>query len=141
MSGKQILDALEWGSRTVPGEIGGFLQMSGLTYEIRVNVESGCQSDENGMFAWIEGERRVANVMVNGEPLDPEKTYTVAGIDYTLQDHGDGFTMFDGCKVLMERVKLDNQVLIDYITQTLEGTVGKQYADLYGQGRIVIVED
>ena len=140
-TGQQILDALEWGSRAVPGETGGFLQVSGLTYEIHVSVESGCQMDENGMFTGIEGERRVANVMVNGEPLDPEKTYTVAGIDYTLQDHGDGYTMFDGNKVVMERVKLDNQVLIDYITQTLDGTVGKAYADLYGQGRIVIVED
>jgi hypothetical protein len=38
-------------------------------------------------------------------------------------------------------VKLDNQVLIDYITETLGGVVGEEYADPYGQGRIVIVEE
>ena len=37
-------------------------------------------------------------------------------------------------------MKLDNQVLIDYITQTLGGEVGGDYVDLTGQGRIVIVE-
>lgn len=48
--------------------------------------------------------------------------------------------MFDGAPLLQDRVKLDNQVLIDYITQTLGGTIGEEYADPYGQGRITIVE-
>jgi hypothetical protein len=47
--------------------------------------------------------------------------------------------MFDGCKVLQESVKLDNQVLIDYITDTLGGVVGEGYENPYGQGRIVSV--
>ena len=47
--------------------------------------------------------------------------------------------MFKGCKVLQESVKLDNQVLIDYITQTLGGVVGEGYDKPYGQGRIVSV--
>ena len=53
---------------------------------------------------------------------------------------GDGFSMFEGAKVLQDRVKLDNQVLIDYITQTLGGVIGAEYEDPYGQGRIVITE-
>jgi hypothetical protein len=43
--------------------------------------------------------------------------------------------------VLLNSVKLDNQVLIDYITQTLGGTIGEEYEDLRGQGRIVIFEE
>ena len=54
-------------------------------------------------------------------------------------NNGDGYTMFDGCKVLQQSVKLDNQVLIDYITQTLGGVVGEAYENPYGQGRIVVV--
>ena len=84
-------------------------------------------------------ERRVRNVLVGGEPLDPEKIYTLASHDYQLLNHGDGYTMFDGCKVLQESVKLDNQVLIDYITQTLGGVVSDGYEEPYGQGRIVSV--
>ena len=141
VTGQQILDALEWGARAVPGENGGFLQVSGLTYEIHTYIESPCKQDENTLFAGIEGERRVQNVLVNGKPIDPKATYTLASHDYMLLNQGDGYSMFGGCKLLQDRVKLDNQVLIDYIVDTLGGTVGEQYDNPYGEGRIVIVEE
>ncbi len=140
VTGQQILDALEWGSRAVPGENGGFLQTSGLTYEINTQVESPCLEDENGMFAGIEGTRRVQNVMVGEEPIDPEKVYTLASHNYMLLEKGDGYTMFDGAEVLQDSVKLDNQVLIDYIVDSLNGVIGGDYADPYGQGRIKVLE-
>ena len=140
VKGQQILDALEWGARKVPGENGGFLQVSGLSYEIHSYLPDPCKADEAGLFTGIEGERRVQNVLVGGEPIDPEATYTLASHDYMLLNNGDGYTMFDGAKLLQDRVKLDNQVLIDYITQTLGGVIGEQYAELAGAGRIVIVE-
>lgn len=141
VTGQQILDALEWGARAIPGENGGFLQVSGLSYEIHSYIESPCKSDENSMFAGIEGERRVQNVLVDGKPIDPEATYTLASHDYMLLNNGDGYTMFDSAPLLQDRVKLDNQVLIDYITETLEGVIGEEYEDLTGEGRIVIVEE
>ena len=140
-SGQQILDALEWSSRAVPGELGVFMQPAGLSYEIHTYIEDPCTSDSEGMFTGIEGERRVKNVMVGEEPIDPEEMYTVASTDYVLLNHGDGITMFDGCKVLQNAVKLDNQVLIDYITGTLKGKIDTGYEDLTGQGRIVIVDE
>ena len=140
VSGQQILDALEWSARAVPGENGGFLQVSGLTYEIHSYIESSCVSDENSMFVGIEGERRVKNVLVGGVPIDPEATYTLASHNYMLLEHGDGFTMFDGANVLQNCVKLDNQVLIDYITESLGGVIGPEYEQLTGEGRIVIFE-
>ncbi len=139
VSGRQILDALEWGARSLPGESGGFLQVSGLSYEIRSDVKSPCISDQNGMFVRVEGERRVQNVLVGGVPIDPDRTYTLASHDYMLLDKGDGFTMFTGAPLILNRVKLDNQVLIDYIIGTLGGVIGAEYADPYGQGRIVII--
>ena len=36
---------------------------------------------------------------------------------------------------------LDNQVLINYLTGTLGGVVGEEYADPYGEGRIVAVPE
>ena len=140
-TGQQILDALEWGARNVPGENGGFLQVSGLTYEIHTYIESSCTADENGLFTGVDGEYRVKNVKVAGEDLDLTKTYTVASHNYMLKDGGDGFTMFQGCTLLQDEVKLDNQVLIDYITGTLEGVVGEAYANPYGEGRIVGVAE
>ncbi len=140
-TGQQILDALEWGARAVPEENGGFLHAAGLTYEIHTYLESSCTEDEFGRFTGVTGEYRVKNVMVGEEPLDPTRTYTLASHNYMLLERGDGFTMFDGCEVLQNAVKLDNQLLIDYITDTLGGVVGEEYADPYGQGRIVAVTE
>lgn len=139
--GQQILDALEWGAKTIPDEDGGFLQVSGLSYEIDASVKSGAQKDDKGMCTGFEGKRRVKNVKVGDNPIDPSKTYTVAGINYLLQENGNGITSFDGCKVVQNNQKLDNQILIDYITETLNGEIGDEYKDPYGQGRIVIHDE
>lgn len=139
-TGQQILDALEWGTRSIPDENGGFLQVSGLSYEVDSSIPSGCTMDDDGMFTGIIGDRRVKNVMVGDEPIDPDKTYTVGSLDYVLLKHGDGYTAFDGCEVIKDRVMLDNQLLIQYITDTLKGTVGDGYEDPTGQGRIHILE-
>lgn len=139
-TGQQILDALEWNSRAVPGETGGFLQVSGLTYEIHSYIESSVTSDDKGNFTGVTGEYRVKNVMVGGEPLDLEKTYTVASHNYMLKNGGDGTCMFMGCPLLIDESMLDNQVLINYITGTLGGVIGEAYADPFGEGRIVIVD-
>ena len=139
-TGQQILDALEFGAKDVPGEFGGFLQVSGLTYEIHTSVPSSVKLDEKGLFAGVEGEYRVKNVMVGDEPLDLEKIYTLASHNYMLQGQGDGYTIFEDNVYTQESVMLDNQVLITYITEGLNGVVGADYANPYGQGRIVAVE-
>ena len=81
------------------------------------------------------------NVLVGGEPIDPEGEYTLAGTNYTLRQNGDGQTAFDGAELLIECVAIDNQLLIDFITETLGGEIGGDYADPYGQGRITIMEE
>ena len=139
-TGQQILDALEFGAKDVPGEFGGFLQVSGLTYEIHTYLPSTVKMDEKRMFVGVEGEYRVKNVMVGGEPLDLEKIYTLASHNYMLQGQGDGYTIFEDNVYTQESVMLDNQVLITYITEGLNGVVGADYANPYGQGRIVAVE-
>ena len=139
--GQEILDALEMGARVVPEENGGFLQVAGLTYEIHTYVPNSVKLTDEGLFVAVEGEYRVKNVMVGGEPLDLTKTYTLASHNYMLKSAGDGFTMFQDNPLLLEDVMLDNQVLINYITQGLGGTVGEGYTDPYGQGRIVAVPE
>ena len=139
-TGQEILDALELGCSKLPAESGGFLHVSGMTYTIDLNVESTVKLDENGMFVSVEGERRVKDVTVGGEPLDPEKTYTLASHNYKLKDCGDGYSMFADNVFLQDSVMIDNQVLINYIVDVLGGTVGEEYADPYGQGRITIIE-
>ena len=140
VKGQSILDALEWSCASLPDEEGGFLQVSGLTFEADASIPSPCTTDENGLMNGISGDRRVSNVKVGDEPLDPEKSYTVAGNSYLLLKNGNGYTSFDDAKVVTNDAGLDNQLLIDYIVETLGGTVGDDYSNPYGQGRIVINE-
>ena len=138
LSGQQILDALEWGARSVPGQTGAFLHVSGLTYEIHADIPSSCTVTTDGVFASVDGEYRVKNVMVGEEPLDLNKTYTVSGMDFFMKYHGSGFGMMGEEEVILDEVKMDNQVVMDYITGELNGVVGEEYADPHGQGRIRI---
>lgn len=140
-TGQQILDALEWTSRKVPDENGGFLHVSGLTFEIHSYLPSTATNDDKGNFTGVTGEYRVKNVMVNGEPLDVNKTYTVASHNYMLKSGGDGTCMFMDDKLLLDEIKLDYQVVIDYILDTLGGVVGEEYAEIYPVERMVVVNE
>ena len=139
VTGQQILDALEWGVHKMPDEFGGFMQVSGMSYEIDMSVPSSCMADENGLFAGVDGERRVKNVMVGDKPIDPAGTYTLASDLYHITEQGDGFTMFSEENVV-RTVMVDNESVMKYIEETLNGVVGEEYADPYGHGRITAVE-
>lgn len=139
-TGQEILDALELGASALPGESGGFLQVAGLEYTVDLNVESSVKRDKENMFVSVDGDYRVKDVTVGGEPLDLEKTYTLASHNYMLKNGGDGYTMFMDNTLLQDSVMIDNQVLINYIVEKLGGTVGDDYSDPYGQGRITIIE-
>ena len=143
-TGQEILDALEFSVCNLPGESGGFLHVSGLKFTVDMNVDSTVVKSEKKEFVEVAGERRVRDVEVLQEdgtyaPIDPNKTYTLACHNYLLKDMGDGYTMFADNKFLSENVMLDNQVLINYIVEKLGGTVGSDYIDPYGQGRITII--
>ena len=143
-TGQQIVDALEHGVRNLPGENGGFFQVSGMTFEILVHYPSPVITDDQGAFLGIkEGEpRRIANVMINGEPIDLEKTYTVGGSNYILEDHGDGMKMFDNLNILDRSFPNDSMTLVKYIEDEdgLNGVIpATDYAEMYGVGRFIIL--
>lgn len=141
VKGQQIIDALELGAMYVGvAESGGFLQVSGLTYRIDSSVPSSVVVDNEGSFVEVKGVRRVSDVKVLNqktgayEPIDVNKTYTLAGHNYMLKNGGDGYSMFgiDNVNILKD------EVLMNYMSECLNGVVGEAYADPYGQGRIVI---
>lgn len=139
-TGQEILEALELGSKaTGESESGGFLQVAGLTYKINTFIPSPVKVDEKGMFVGLEGAHRVSEVMIDGKPLELDKTYTLASHDYMLKGSGDGYTMFKDNKFLQEEIMLDNQVLINYITESLKGVVGEEYKA--PKGRITIIKE
>lgn len=139
-TGQHILDALEMGVKDLPEDGGSFQQVSGMSFEIDMSIDSTVVVDDMGNFVEVSGERRVKNVLVDGQPIDPESIYTVASHNYLIKNGGGGLTMFMNDELLQDEVLLDSQVLINYIVNDLGGVVGEEYADPYGQGRIVFVE-
>ena len=135
-TGQDILDALEMGAREYPDASGGFLQVSGITYEIHSYLPSSVKIDENEAFIGVEGEYRVKNVTVNGEPLDLNKIYTLATNNYIIKNGGDGYNMFLDNELILDSISLDNAALITYMNDFLGGVIGEEYAE--PQGRITI---
>jgi 2',3'-cyclic-nucleotide 2'-phosphodiesterase (5'-nucleotidase family) len=107
LTGEQILAGLENGFSQVTEVAGRFPQISGMNVEVDLKQPPG---------------ERVKSVTVNGEPLDPAKTYTVATNDY-MAGGGDGYKSFIGAKNLIDPAgaQLMATQVIDYIAKN--GTV------------------
>ena len=168
VTGKQIQDALEFAARFAGEggkENGGFLHVAGATYEIHTDIPNTVQTDEKNV--WIgsaTGTPRVQNVKIYDKasgsylPLDPNKTYALAGMNYTLRNLGDGFAMFDGAELIKDYVSEDYLVMSTY-AMTFGGVDAEglphlatanspladypgyllNYEDPYGAGRINIL--
>ena len=126
VSGQTILDALEFGVRTLPAATSRFPQVSGITYKIDTSINSSVVVNENEMFQSVEGERRVYNVKINGTDLDVNKNYTIASHSFILGG-GDGYSMFSNCPIIQTAFGVDNEVLLNYIMFDLNGEIPSKY--------------
>lgn len=138
VSGQKIKDALEMGVKNYPEESGGFIHVSGLTYTVDSSVPSSVVLDEKRNFVSVDGEYRVRDIYVGEEPLDVNRTYTLASHNYWLKSGGDGMSMLMGCPILKDETVVDVDTITSYISEYLGGTVGEEYKDPRGQGRITI---
>ncbi len=154
-TGSEIADALELAYRVVEAnassdgeaiaEDGGFLQLSGLRVTIDTSIESTVDLDEKGSFVSVKGARRVTSIEVlqkdeNGEeryvPLVADQVYTVASIDYILQEGGDGYSIFTDNTFIDIGNKMEHQVVAQYLKSFAHATVPPAYAA--PEGRICI---
>ncbi len=144
VTGQQLIDVLEHGARECPDPIGGFFQVSGVTFEIHTYRETPVICDQLDNFIGMDEtkERRVQNVYVGDDPVDLGKTYTLAGSAYVLTQGGDGLTMLAGSKVLQQEALLcDSEMLIEYFIETLGGVISEDmYGNPDGDGRIAIID-
>lgn len=134
IKGKEILKMLEIGASSLPEENGSFMQISGITYTVDTSIPSSVKKDEKGMVVSIDGEYRVKNVLINNEPINLDKDYTLTSINYILKNMGEGIT-FEDSVLIMDDFMVDADALIAYI-QTVD--VDQLYANPYGDGRIII---
>ncbi|KAA9008247.1 bifunctional metallophosphatase/5'-nucleotidase [Histidinibacterium aquaticum] len=78
VTGQTMIDALENGVSQVEDGAGRFPQVAGMTFTADLSAEPGS---------------RISDVMVGGEPIDPEATYGVVSNNY-VRNGGDGYSMF-----------------------------------------------
>jgi 5'-nucleotidase len=111
------------------------IEITGAT--LRAALEHGvsrsAEEKEPGRFPQVSGVRftfdasrpagqRVTNVEVNGQPLDDKKTYTLATNTFVALKGGDGYTMFEGAKVLVneENGPVEPVILMNAISEEKE---------------------
>ena len=156
--GQTIKDALEMGARFVPEESGGLLHAAGIKYSIDTSITPSIQMDENEIWTGAPtGTYRVHDIEVYNketgayEPLEDDKIYSIAGINYILRNDGNGMTMFDGCESVVDYVSEDYVILAEYINAFNDRTISTansplsalngyliDYENPYGAGRITI---
>ena len=132
VSGGEILDALEMAARLFPLNNEGFLQVSGITFDIQETVKSSVTVDEKGNFTGVKKEYRVTNVMVGGKELDLMGDYSVAATEAFLTGKT-GYTMFEEVSKKTNNITTDNQALYQYITKDLKGKIPEVYSEKLGR--------
>ncbi len=135
ISGQSLLDELEYGAKNYPENFGGFLHVSGLTYKINTKIPSSVEVNEKAFFTGkVNGQYRVHDVYVNGEALDVNKSYKLAGPDFVIANHGDGHLFKDAKLVTSTQPMIDCDVVTEYVKLS-GGNLSDEYRNV--QGRIV----
>ena len=123
VTGQQIQDALEFGARFAGAEgkeNGCFLQVACARYTIHPMIPNTVQTNDKNVWTGSATTPRVSNVEIYDkttgtyQPLDPNATYALAGMNYTLRNLGDGFAMFDGATLIKDYVSEDYLVMSSY---------------------------
>lgn len=138
VTGAQLLEALEAATCTTPEAIGAFPQVSGIEFTLNTGVPyvNGTQYANSTYYAPANPGSRVTISTVNGEAFDPAATYTIATNDF-MAAGGDTYYAFAAASVNYDLGLSMDEVVMDYITDELKGTVTEE---AYGQpaGRITV---
>lgn len=140
MTGQQLMDALEFSVSSLPELFGGFLQVSGMKFDVNPNIPSPVVMDfENDLFSHVgDGERRVSNLQIldtesdTYQDVDLNHTYTIASFDYLILEFGNsGILRY--ADPIDTYFGTDLETLIFYIQNTLDNVIGSEYADVEGR--------
>ena len=103
LTGRTLREVLEQALPQREREAGGFLQVSGLTVSFDPARPAGA---------------RIVSIEVAGAPLDPDRRYTAAVVDY-IAGGKDGLTAFTRSRVLVDA--MNGPLLADILLQAVSG--------------------
>ncbi|WP_171051634.1 bifunctional metallophosphatase/5'-nucleotidase [Alteribacter natronophilus] len=99
LSGSDVEKTLEQSVSQFPGESGGFLQVSGIDYSFNAKKPPGS---------------RIADVRIAGEPLVPDKMYTIATNSY-LANGGNGYKWLADLPVVLNTGEIVSGIVERYM--------------------------
>lgn len=130
VTGAELLEALEASTYCTPEPVGAFPQVAGI--EFTINTGAAYDAGENypgTTYAEPASINRVTILTVGGQAFDADATYTIVTNDF-MAAGGDTYYAFSAAESGYDTgISLD-QVVMDYITEELDGTVT---AARYGQ--------
>ena len=100
IKGSTIREMLEHSVEFYPASFGGFLDVSGMTFSYDPSLPP---------------KHRVKEISIGGQPLDENKTYTIALADFQTSG-GDDYTMLKGLKIVGELGTFD-EILAEYLNE------------------------
>ncbi len=120
-SGRAIAEALSFASAKRPHSNRYWLQVSQA-------------------LSFKAGRGEVCDVLVNGQPIDPDGFYTLAGIDFMVAGGKGGFKVFASCAYATDSRIKDVEALAAYLQSLSPHEVLKLYGDPQGAGRIELLD-
>ena len=130
LTGAELLEALEASTYCTPEPVGAFPQVAGI--EFTINTGAAYDAGEtypDSTYAGPNSINRVTILTVGGQAFDVDATYTIVTNDF-LAAGGDTYYAFKAAESGYDTGILLDQVVMDYITEELDGTVT---AARYGQ--------
>ena len=138
VTGAELLEALEASTYCTPTAVGGFPQVAGIEFTVDTTkaYDSNAETYPASTYYGPASINRVTINSVNGREFDENATYAVITNDF-MAAGGDTYYAFASSENKFDTgIPLDEAVMA-YITDSLGGVVGEDYAT--PKGRIHII--
>lgn len=137
VTGTELLEALEASTFCVPESIGGFPQVSGISYTISTGAvyDANAETYPASTYYGPKSINRVTINSINGKEFKANDTYAVVTNNFCAEG-GDTYYAFAAATSKFDTGVTLDMAVMDYITKELKGVIGEQYAA--PQGRIMM---
>ena len=137
VTGTELLEALEASTFCVPESIGGFPQVSGISYTISTGAvyDANAETYPASTYYGPKSINRVTINSINGKEFKANDTYAVVTNNFCAEG-GDTYYAFAAATSKFDTGVTLDMAVMDYITKELKGVIGAQYAA--PQGRILL---
>lgn len=137
VTGTELLEALEASTFCVPESIGGFPQVSGISYTISTGAvyDANAETYPASTYYGPKSINRVTINSINGKEFKANDTYAVVTNNFCAEG-GDTYYAFAAATSKFDTGVTLDMAVMDYITTELKGVIGEQYAA--PQGRILL---